>query len=148
MNTGETIIQAVIRAAAIESAIPNEENGMIFVWSANAPEQIEAAISELGVTLIQNDELENLRANYHQLILAVASKHEGEDRHATALRYIQERENHADSPSSLSTQNAELHRPCEAGSVARSGSPAKRESSPPQHEVPQSPAKRGIASDQ
>ncbi len=41
--------------------------------------------------------------------------------------------------------NAELHRPCEAGSVARSGSPAKRESSPPQHEVPQSPAKRGIA---
>jgi len=44
-----------------------------------------------------------------------------------------------------SSQNAELHRPCEAGSVARSGSPAKRESSPPQHEVPQSPAKRGIA---
>jgi hypothetical protein len=40
--------------------------------------------------------------------------------------------------------NAELHRPCEAGSVARSGSPAKRESRPPQHEVPQSPAKRGI----
>jgi hypothetical protein len=113
MNTGETIIQAVIRAAAIESAIPNEENGMIFVWSANAPEQIEAAISELGVTLIQNDELENLRANYHQLILAVASKHEGEDRHATALRYIQERENHADSPSSLSTQNDQAQTPRE-----------------------------------
>lgn len=105
MNTGETIIQAVIRAAAIESAIPNKENGMIFVWSANAAEQVEAAISELGVTLIQNDELKNLRANYHQLILAVASKHEGEDRHATALRYIQERENHAAVPSSLSTQN-------------------------------------------
>ena len=46
------------------------------------------------------------------------------------------------------SENAELHRPCEAGSVARSGSPAKRESSPPQHEVPQSPAKRGIVSDQ
>ena len=42
--------------------------------------------------------------------------------------------------------NAELHRPGEAGSVARSGSPAQRESSPPQHEVPQSPAERGIDS--
>lgn len=105
MNTGDAIIQAVIRAAAIDKAIPNKEGGMIFVWSANAAEQIEAAMRESGITLVPNNEVETLRANYHELILAVASKHEGEDRHATALRYIQERENHADSPSSLSTQN-------------------------------------------
>lgn len=105
MNTGDAIIQVVIRAAAIEKVIPNEEGGMIFVWAANAAEQIEAAMRESGISLVPNNEVEKLRANYHELILAVASKHEGEDRHATALRYIQERENHADSPSSLSTQN-------------------------------------------
>lgn len=36
--------------------------------------------------------LDRLRAKYDELIYAVASKHEGETRHETALRYIRERE--------------------------------------------------------
>ena len=44
--------------------------------------------------------------------------------------------------------NAELHRPGEAGSVARSGSPAKREGQTAATEVPHSPAKRGNVGDQ
>ena len=45
-------------------------------------------------------------------------------------------------------QNEALQRPDEVGSVARSGSPAKRESGPQQSaEAPRSPAKREIAQD-
>lgn len=36
--------------------------------------------------------LDELRANYDELIYAVARKYEGETRHETALRYIRERE--------------------------------------------------------
>ena len=38
------------------------------------------------------EELETLRAQYLELIHAVASKYPGETRHETALRYITERE--------------------------------------------------------
>lgn len=44
MNLGNEIIQAVIRADAIERAI-HEGDATIFVWKANAAEQIEAALS-------------------------------------------------------------------------------------------------------
>jgi len=54
MNIGEIIIAAVIRAAAIENAVPHEDGGWIFVWSANAAEQIEAALHEAGYTLCPN----------------------------------------------------------------------------------------------
>ena len=39
-------------------------------------------------------EVEQLRLLYNELLYAVASKHEGETRHETAIRYIRERENH------------------------------------------------------
>ena len=38
------------------------------------------------------EELEKRRAEYSELLMAVVVKHEGESRHQTALRYIQERE--------------------------------------------------------
>lgn len=47
---GEIIIDAVIRASAIETAV-KAEGATIFVWSANAAEQIEAALQESGYEL-------------------------------------------------------------------------------------------------
>ena len=55
MNTGEIIIAAVIRAAAIERAEHPTPDSTIFVWAANAEEQIEAALNEAGYTLCPND---------------------------------------------------------------------------------------------
>jgi len=49
-TAGEIIIDAVIRSAAIERAVLVED-ATIFVWSANAAEQIEAAIREAGYAL-------------------------------------------------------------------------------------------------
>lgn len=43
--TGQNIIDAVIRAKALESAIIDGDD-VVFVWSANAAEQIEAALAE------------------------------------------------------------------------------------------------------
>lgn len=57
-NNGDIIIDAVIRASAIESAII-EDNGTIFVWSANASEQIEAALLEAGYRLTPVDPSSN-----------------------------------------------------------------------------------------
>lgn len=45
-----------------------------------------------SVNYIPWREAERLRLLYNELIYAVASKHEGETRHETALRYIRERE--------------------------------------------------------
>lgn len=55
MSTGEIIIQAVIRAAAIERAEHPTPESTIFVWTANAAEQIEAALAEAGYALCQNE---------------------------------------------------------------------------------------------
>ena len=52
-------------------------------------------------------EVESLRTRYHELLYAVASKHEGETRHETALRYIRERENHTEGPC-VDSPNADL----------------------------------------
>lgn len=49
-TSGEVIIDAVIRSAAIERAVLVED-ATIFVWSSNAAEQIEAAIREAGYAL-------------------------------------------------------------------------------------------------
>jgi len=46
-SLGEILIDAVIRAGAIESAI-QAGDATVFVWAANAPEQIEAALAEAG----------------------------------------------------------------------------------------------------
>ena len=56
MNTGEIIINAVIRAAAIERAEHPTPESTIFVWTANAAEQIEAALNEAGYMLCPNVE--------------------------------------------------------------------------------------------
>ena len=45
-------------------------------------------------------ELEEVRTKYNQLLYAVATKHDNETRHETALRYILERENRIEGPSS------------------------------------------------
>lgn len=52
MSPGEIVIDAVIRAAAVESAICVGDS-TIFVWSANAPEQVEAALAEAGYRLVR-----------------------------------------------------------------------------------------------
>lgn len=49
-TAGEIIIDAVVRAAALEKAI-HVGDSTIFVWAANATEQIEAAIREAGYEL-------------------------------------------------------------------------------------------------
>lgn len=53
-NTGDIIIQSIIRASALESVLTIDE-GYLFIWSANAAEQIEAALNEAGYKLIKHD---------------------------------------------------------------------------------------------
>jgi hypothetical protein len=51
MTPGDIIINAVVRAGAIDRAIMTGES-TIFVWSTNAAEQIEAALREAGYELL------------------------------------------------------------------------------------------------
>lgn len=56
MNEGEVIIDAVIRAAAIDKVVEvPEADACIIVWKANAAEQIEGALREFGYKLIPCD---------------------------------------------------------------------------------------------
>jgi DeoR/GlpR family transcriptional regulator of sugar metabolism len=50
------------------------------------------------VTYLPHREVDRLRILYNELLDAVVSKHDGETRHETALRYIRERENCTGSP--------------------------------------------------
>lgn len=50
-SPGEILVDVVIRAAALEGAVLAGD-ATIFVWSANAPEQIEAALAEAGYRLV------------------------------------------------------------------------------------------------
>jgi hypothetical protein len=43
---GHQIIDAVIRASALDGAIPHKDGSFTFVWAENAAEQIEAAMAE------------------------------------------------------------------------------------------------------
>ena len=45
-SLGDLIIQTVIRAAALDTAIVVPDDYTIFIWKANAAEQIEAAVME------------------------------------------------------------------------------------------------------
>ena len=45
---GEVVMEAVIRGSAIQKVLPRQDGGLIFVWAANAVDQIEAALEELG----------------------------------------------------------------------------------------------------
>ena len=53
MSTGEIIINAIIRAAAVESAVITDDS-TVFVWATNAAEQVEAALAEAGYELRPN----------------------------------------------------------------------------------------------
>lgn len=51
MTTGEIIIEGIVQAGALQSAEVMENGNCIFVWHANAEEQIEAALARLGYQL-------------------------------------------------------------------------------------------------
>ncbi len=50
VDQGQAVIDAVIRSGAIERMI-EEDDSKIFVWKANAVEQIEAALAEAGLKI-------------------------------------------------------------------------------------------------
>jgi hypothetical protein len=54
MNPGEIVINAIIRAGAITDVVRIPSGERIFIWSANASEQIEAAINEAGYTIVKS----------------------------------------------------------------------------------------------
>lgn len=58
LTDGEVIIDAVVKAAAIENALLLEDDSIVFRWKANAAEQIEAALFNSGfkITRINNYE--------------------------------------------------------------------------------------------
>lgn len=45
-SLGELIIDTVVRANALQSAVAHPDGSFTFVWSANSAEQIEAAVME------------------------------------------------------------------------------------------------------
>jgi len=49
--------------------------------------------SKIRKSVPKEDDLESVRNKYNQLIMAVENKYEGETRHETALRLIQESQN-------------------------------------------------------
>ena len=53
MNAGRVIIDAVIRADALQSASHPTDDVTIFAWRANAEEQIESALKEAGFELVK-----------------------------------------------------------------------------------------------
>ena len=61
MNIGQIVIDAVVKAGAIESAEHPTPESTVFVWSANAAEQIEAALAESGYTIVPNTEMTERR---------------------------------------------------------------------------------------
>lgn len=67
--------------------------------------------SAQAITYIPCREVSRLRDQYHELLYAVASKHDGETRHETALRYIREREERTEGPASSSpnTKVTQMH---------------------------------------
>jgi hypothetical protein len=50
-SDGEAIITAIVRAGAILTIEKTGEDTAVIKWHANAPEQIEAALSEAGYIL-------------------------------------------------------------------------------------------------
>lgn len=57
----------------------------------------EGGSHKQAVVYIPYREVSRIRPRYEELIYAVATKHEGETQHETALRYITERQNHPQS---------------------------------------------------
>ena len=46
------MIEAVVLAQAIQS-VEIDDDGMTFVWAANSPEQLEAALNTLGWEIVR-----------------------------------------------------------------------------------------------
>ena len=51
MSDGDIIIECIIEANAIQSSVVVDGGATIFVWSANAAEQIEGALANKGLCL-------------------------------------------------------------------------------------------------
>lgn len=66
MSLGHAIIDAVIRADAVESAKVLDDGSVAFVWKANAAEQIEAALRETMLPLVHG--FANQPENQSQLL--------------------------------------------------------------------------------
>ena len=60
----------------------------------------EGGTHKQAVTYLPYREVSRLRPLYEELLYAVATKHDNETRHETALRYITERENRIEGPAS------------------------------------------------
>lgn len=52
-SAGSSAIDAIIRAAAIEQILPCEDDKCIVIWKANAAEQWEAAMEEMGWKMVK-----------------------------------------------------------------------------------------------
>jgi hypothetical protein len=67
---------------------------------------VPAAVQREAASMLER--LEGVEQKYNELLYAVATKHPGETRHETALRYIRERERRIDRP--ISAVSAESRR--------------------------------------
>ena len=86
IETLERMNQAVRRA--LGEAIPG--------WEGSGAGIVES----IGWLAQAQADVEALRNKYSELLYGVATKHPGESRHETALRYILERENRSSGPTS------------------------------------------------
>jgi len=75
-------------------------------FPAADPEEEQDARRQIQGLRDAAGELDRLNNLYYDLILAVESKHPGEMRHETALRYIREREERTEGPSQANTGGA------------------------------------------
>jgi hypothetical protein len=98
----------------LESAIKQAIEAGDFIRYVHANKQM--------VVYVPFNEVSRLRLQYNELLMAVENKYEGESRHETALRYIQEAERGSDEVSSANVPH-HLSRtagtqPAQAGKVA------------------------------
>lgn len=66
-SPGVVVIEAICRAAALERAEHQTEDATIFIWRANAEEQIEAALREAGYELRSLAQIEQARLDRERL---------------------------------------------------------------------------------
>jgi len=75
------------------------------VWPIQ--EYIEFLEARIAVLEKHATDDEAFRTSYHDLIMAVGTKHEGETRHETARRYIEERERQMSGPHEAHRESGE-----------------------------------------
>lgn len=79
----------------MKASIAIKTIGTGLAYEKSTASQVKSAGGEL---LRQAESIEEIEAMYQALIMAVATKFEGESRHETALRYIQQAENQCNEP--------------------------------------------------